>query len=686
MDGKAMSNIRLNNHSFNGGEVGPTFYGQIGDAKYQTGLATARNFVCRPEGPAENRAGFRYVNYTKYPTPTRLLRFTFSVTQTMVIEMGHYYLRFHTQGGTLAGLSGAPYEVVTPYTFDEIFDIDYVQSNDVVTLVHVNHPPMELKRLGAINWTLTPVQFTPTILPPATVTATPNTTNTDYNFSYVVTAFAADQVTESAPSNPATCTNNVFITGGKNVITWAAVTGAAYYVVYKLVGGSYGYIGRTTSLTITDDNIEADLSRTPPIYDSLFQATGDYPGAVAYYEQRRMFAGSINKPQTVWGTRSGTESVMSYSLPTRADDRLSFRIAALESNAIRHLVPLSDLIAMTSSVEFRITSVNADALSPTDISAKPQSFVGVNKVQPLAIGSAMLYANARGGHIQEMKYSLYQQGFQSNDMSLRASHLFDNHTIVDMDYAKAPLPIMWAVSSSGKLLGLTYIASENVTAWHQHDTQGIFESCVVVSENDEDVLYVVTRRTIAGIQQRFVERQATRKFTSLADSYFVDCGYTYSGGPTTTVSTMTWLEGETVSILADGAVLPQQVVSGGTVTLPHPASIVHVGLPYTSDAQTLPVAAQIDGAFAQGRVKNVNRVYVRVTNSSGIFAGPNANRMRQFAQRTTEPFGSPPEVVTDEISIDVDPDWQAGGQVLIRQVDPLPVTIVSMAIEVTVGN
>lgn len=681
-----MSNIRLNNHSFNGGEVGPTFYGQIGDAKYQTGLATARNFVCRPEGPAENRAGFRYVNYTKYVTPSRLLRFTFSITQTMVIELGHYYMRFHTMGATLLGMTGTPYEVITPYSFDEIFDINYVQSNDVVTLVHVNHPPMELRRLGAINWTLTPVQFTPTIASPGGVTATPNVVNHDYNFSYVVTAFATDLVTESAPSTAATCTNNVFITGGKNVIAWSAVTGAAYYCVYKLVGGSYGYIGQTTGLNITDDNIAADLSRTPPIYDSLFQAAGDYPGAVAYYEQRRMFAGSINKPQTIWGTRSGTESTMSYSLPTRADDRLSFRIAALESNAIKHLIPLSDLIAMTSSVEFRITSVNADALSPTNISAKPQSFIGVNKVQPLAIGSAMLYANARGGHIQEMKYSLYQQGFQSADMSLRASHLFENHTIVDMDYAKAPLPIMWAVSSSGKLLGLTYIAPENVAAWHQHDTQGTFESCVVVSEDDEDVLYVVTRRNIGGMQQRFVERQATRKFTSVADSYFVDCGYTYSGSANDVIAGMTWLEGKTVSILADGAVVPPQVVSGGAVTLPRPASLVHVGLAYTSDAQTLPVAAQIDGAFGQGRVKNVNRVYIRVSNSSGIFAGPNASKLRQFAQRTTEPFGSPPNVVTDEISIDLDPDWQAGGQVLVRQVDPLPLTIVSMSVEVTVGN
>jgi hypothetical protein len=685
-----MVTTRTYKASFNGGELTPEFFGQISDAKFQTGLGLCRNFVIKPQGPAENRAGFAFVREVKNTgVATRVIPFTYSTTQTMVIELGAGFIRFHTMGATLL-LAGVPYEIVNPYAASDLFDIHYVQSGDVLTLVHPSYAPRELRRIGATNWTLTVIAFTPAVVPPTGVTATPNVVNADYSFSYVLTTISADGLSQSAASVAGTCTNNLFATAGKNVITWTAAVGSTLgvtqYNVFKQVGGTYGFIGRTTALTLTDDNIGPDLSLAPPIYDPAFQAVGDYPGAVSYYEQRRVFGGTNNAAQKIWMTRSGTESDLSYSLPVRDDDRIAFRIAAREANTIRHLVPLSDLLVLTSSTEFRITAVNTDALTPTSISAKPQSYIGASNAQPCIINNNLLYGAARGGHMREMAYSRDANGYASGDLSLRATHLFDDYDLVDMAYAKAPIPIVWAVSSSGKLLGVTYVPEQQVGAWHQHDTDGVFESCCVVAEGREDVLYVVVRREVGGVQRRYIERQATRRFGALENAFFVDSGATYTGAAATVISGLSWLEGKTVNILADGAVHPQRVVTAGAITLDNAASIVTVGLPITADTETLPLAASIDPGYAQGRVKNVNKVWLRVVNSSGIFAGPSVDQLVQFKQRTTEPYGTPPRLRTDEIEIVLRPDWGNDASIIVRQSDPLPITLVSMTMEVSIAG
>jgi len=815
-----MPNVRNLQRSFAGGEMSPEMYGRIDDQKFQTGAATVRNFVCRPQGPAENRAGFAYVREVKDSTKkTRLLPFTYSTTQTMVLELGNGYIRFHTQGATL--LQGSPaawssataytvgslvsrsgvnyyciaahtnqvppnatywyaepltgeYEIPTPYATADLFDIHHVQSADVLTIVHPSYAPRELRRNGATNWTLVPITFSATITTPTGVTATSTgASSVKYTYKYVVTAIASDLVSESAASAVASIGSNLFETGCINTISWSAVSGASRYNVYKYQGGIYGYIGQTDSLSLIDDNITPDLGTTPPTYESVFNSSNNYPGAVSYFEQRRAFAGTVNDPQKIWMTKSGTESNMSYSLPIKDDDRIAFRVAAREANTIRHIVPLTQLILLTSSAEWRVTSVNSDEITPTTISVRPQSYIGASNVQPSIINNTLVYVAARGGHVRELGYSWQSSGFITGDLSVRAAHLFDNKTILDQTYLKAPNPLIYFVNSTGMLLGLTYIPEQQVGAWHWHDTDGTFETCTSVAEGDEDALYVIVNRTINGTTKRYVERQQTRSFPDLDNAFFVDSGLKYDGTntsattvtvtggtvwdstelltvtastaifayPATTdvndaivltdssgnkyrltiksttsttvaqarldktlpvtlrstattvwsfardaVAGLTHLEGKTVSILADGAVQPRQVVTSGRVSIPRAASIIIVGLPYNSDLKTLPLALGVDAGFGQGRFKNVNKAWLRVYKSSGIFVGPDEENLTEAKQRTTEPYGVPPELKSQEILVVLTPTWADSGSVFVRQSDPLPLTIVGMTLEVSVGG
>ena len=695
-----MATQRIYSRSFAGGLVSRDMWGRVDDGKYQTGLAECLNFIVRPQGAAENRPGTTFINFAKYDDrPCRVIPFVFNSTQVMALELGHNYIRFHAMGQTLMN-GGVPYEIGAPWTSDMVMDIHYVQSADVVTLVHPGMATRELRRLGALSWQLVIPSFATPMWAGSVNVSTYNadTSAITMSYQYAVTSIRASDGAESVVTEPAPVTNNLFVTGSTNTITvTSSDTTIRGFVVYKKSGGQYGYIGQLTSSAggqLVDNNIAADISRTPPLYDDTIQSA--YPSAVGYYEQRKVFAGGDNTPQNVWMTRSGTENQMTYSIPVRDDDRVAFRIAAREVDSIRHLVPMNNLLALTSSAEWRISAGSADAITPTNISAKPQSYVGASNVQPVVVNNTAIFCGARGGHLFELGYNWQAQGYATGDLSLRNADLFEYKAVNDLAYAKAPYPIVWAVSSDGSLLGMTYIPEQHIGAWHRHRTQnGSFESmCTMAEYPEQDMPYLVVRRTLGGTQRRCIERLLWRKVSAEVEggqiqySHFLDCGISSDYGyPSGVITGLGHLEGETVHILADGIVEPPQVVSGGAVRVDRPVAVASVGLPIEARIRTLPVAIGGDASLGQGRVKNVNKVWLRVHRSSGIKAGQSLSDLHEYRQRTTEVYGAPPNLVSDEIEIPVDADWvQGGGQVYVVQDQPLPLTVLGITAEVVFGG
>ena len=807
--------------SFAGGEITPELAGRLDLTKYQTGLALARNFVTLPLGPATRRPGFEFIRAAGNSAQrVRLIPFTFSASQTAVLEFGHQYIRFHINGATLlsptpaawltataytvgalvlqggtkyyctaAHTSGTfatdlaagrwyalpasgEYQIPSPFSGADLYDLHYTQSADVITITHPSYATRELKRLGATTWTLSTLSFAaPTNAPTITVTATVAQNQNLTTQKYVVTTVGADGVTESLPSTPKAVSNNLTLAGNYNTITWSAVGGATRYNAYKLRGGIYGYIGQarpntgvvtktisiidrpgagdktvtvTTSsahgfsnndlvlieatgvaslngawvitvtgastftyesvtdstdnavvgtasipeLSIIDDNVLPDTSASPPEdIIALNAGTNDYPAATTYHEQRRWFAGTNTKPQVLWATRTGTESNLTSSIPSREADAMELRIASSQYNQIRHLVALSDLIAFTAGGEFRIYSDNAPAITPTSVTIKPQGYAGAANVQPVVTTGSILYVQAQGSRVRELSYSWEANSYRTVDASIMATHRFNGFTVDELAYSRAPDSILWAVRDDGVLLGLTYVPDQQVYGWHAHDTQGTFESVCVVPENNEDVLYAVVRRTIGASQLRYIERLRSRLFTNQDDAFFVDSGLTYSGAPATTISGLTHLEGKTVDILADGAVEARQVVTGGQVVLGTAASLVHIGLPITADLRTLPLAMEGAQAAGQGTVKNVNKVHLRVSQSSVIKAGPAFDRLREYPARTiSDPYGSPPALRDGELTLSIDPSWNQDAAICVRQDLPLPLTVLSMTLEIQSGG
>lgn len=523
----------------------------------------------------------------------------------------------------------------------------------------------------------------PLIVDSFTVTGTPrlrlaNLTD-EVEHVYVATAVDANGV-ESLPSAEASAVNTLTVNGGKNTLTITPVAGAEKYRVYKKLTGVFGLIGEARpdggTITFEDRDETPDLEFTPPILDDAL--TLENPGAVARFQERRVFGGLKSRPSDLLATRTGTESDFTRHLPLLEDDRISARLTSRVVNEIRHIVPMDQLLVLTSAAEFRITPINDDALTPLSVSARAQSYVGCNYVRPLTVNNTVVFCAARGGHVRELGFVADANGWVSGDLSLRAAHLFDDYDLRASARSVAPTPVLWFVSTSGRLLGMTHAPEEQIGGWHWHDTDGAFRSVAVAQEGDEDRVYVVAERTIGGQQVHVIERLGEHRIETIDDYLGTDCSSVYSGAPTTSFA-LPHLIGKTVDVRADGAVHRFTVPASGTITLPKAASRISGGLPFLMQLQTMPLAMNVEAA-AQGRTKNLLRAWVQVFESAAFSLGPTLDLL---VRAKTLPETS---IASGEVRTTLERTWTDRGQLWITQDLPLPLMVLSLVMETGVGG
>lgn len=153
----------------------------------------------------------------------------------------------------------------------------------------------------------------------------------------------------------------------------------------------------------------------------------------------------------------------------------------------------------------------------------------------------------------------------------------------------------------------------------------------------------------------------------------------------TKITGLSHLEGKLVSILADGSVEEQTTVVGGSITLPNPVAKAHIGLPYNSDFQTLAIAGDVSKGSLLGQQVNVGKVQLVVQETRGLRIGPNENRLYDVPQRQFENWAEPTRLKTGVVEATCEGDW-ADGSFLVRQSDPLPLTILAVIPDVIIGR
>lgn len=405
-----------------------------------------------------------------------------------------------------------------------------------------------------------------------------------------------------------------------------------------------------------------------------------YPNCCGFIEDRLVFAGSKRYGQTFWSSQSGDYNNFSTSIPTLDTDAITSMLNSGQVNGIKAIVVFGEAIMLTAGGEYKVSGRNGP-LSPSNVNSQAQEYCGISDVAPVTVGSRIVYVQQQGSIVRDLGYQYEQDKYTGEDLTLLAEHLFRKHKIVSMAFQQAPYSIIWCVRDDGLLLGLTYIKEQDIYAWHKHTTEeGRFVDVACIAGEDEDELYCVVERE----GKYFVEVMASRgKTDDVTEQYFVDCGKTYTGAGTKVVDGLEHLEGKTVAILADGFVMPQQVVKNGCVILSNAYKKIHVGLPIKAVFKSLPVEMiGQDGSYLS-RKKRVSKVMMFFHESRGGRYGRIDESMDEMKWRSTEAWGEPIKLYSGKQDITIpSASWEKTQQIVVRQDEPLPLTILSMVAEV----
>lgn len=417
-----------------------------------------------------------------------------------------------------------------------------------------------------------------------------------------------------------------------------------------------------------------------------FSNTTGFPGHVALHEQRLIFSNTSAQPRTLFFSKSG--DFLNFTPGTADADPLTFTLGSDQANEVRYLQPGRFLQVGTSGGEFTVTSSTEGPLTPTTTQILKQGTYGSAKIQPITIGNATLFAQRAKRKIREFVFDLQSDSYQAPEMTLLAEHITSGG-LKELAYQQEPDSILWACLDNGKLIGLTYRRQENVVAWHNHvlggtssnGSYGSVESIACIpGDQDEDDLYMVVERTINSGTKRYVEYLSNYDFgTSVADAFFVDSGLTYSGSSANQITGLDHLEGESVSILANGAAHANKTVSSGAIDLDVSVTKAQIGLGYNSTLQTMRLDAGGAQGTSQGKIKRIHDMTLRFFRTVGAKVGTSESELdRIFFRSASDEMGQALDMFDGDKDIEFRSGYEQEAHIVVQQDQPLPMTIIGL--------
>lgn len=461
---------------------------------------------------------------------------TFTLKTTAGVDVNTIPYTAYISGGTAARL----FTLVTPYIEADLFGLRFTQAADVMTITSNNYAPRNLTRSAHYAWSLALVVFGSTQARPTApgITSSQPAGTTEYRYGItavsVVSGDESEEVIRTGQFKEVFESVNMW-----NKLTWTAAPGAAYYNIYRapygkgeptvLASSILGLIGTTRGLAFVDKGFTADYSLTPPVPTNPFLT--ENPLVSTYFQQRKVYANSLNYSQTFWTSKINNFNNFDSSLPARQDDSITATLSSLQVNQIKHMVPMpGGLITFTSGGVWQISGGGVNTpITPDNLIATPQGYNGAGEPPPIPTNFNILYIQEKGSIVRDLSYNFFVNIYSSMDITTLSSHLFIGHTIVDWAFAEEPWKVFWLVREDGKLLSLTYLQENEVVGWAQHDTLGLVRSVCTIAENGQDYLYMIVERYIPALGWvRYSERMESRTCPNgLDDAWFLDCALEY---------------------------------------------------------------------------------------------------------------------------------------------------------------
>lgn len=649
--------------SFTAGEISPRLEGQITLEKYRQGLSTLTNMICMPHGGVTRRPGTEFLGEVKNSAAkARLIPFQFKTSDTYILEFGPLTMRVYRNGQQV--LSG---------TTRAITAITQANPGTLTSAAHGFSNGDEIFITGVGGMT----QLNDRNYRVANVTANTFTLQDLFGVTIDTTGFTA--FTAGGTADNIYQITTPYVEADLFALRYAQSADTMY-----IVHPSYDIriLTRTGSAAWT--LAVAAITGAP---SPALSGANDRPSVVTFFEQRLVFGNSNNNPQTLWFSKNG--NYLNFTVGTAADDALIYTIASNQVNAIRYLSATRVLTLGTSGGEYVVTATSDGPITPTTTLIRKYSNYGTASVEPVQVADVTLFLQRGNRKIREFKYvgDINADAYQAPDMSILAEHITKGG-ITQFAHQQEPDSIVWMVRADGTLIGMTYRREEQVVAFHKHIIGGAFSGgqaivesvATLPSETGEDELYMVVKRTINGVTKRYVELMKPFNFGSVTTgAFFVDSGLAYSGTAVSSLSGLHHLQGEPVSILANGASHADKTVADGAVALNVSTTVAAIGYGYSSIMETLRIeAGSVDGT-SQGKPKRIHGITVRLHETVGAEVGSGVDKLdRIYFRDSSMSMDQAVPLFTGDKDVEFEGGFDDDDRVYARQTQPLPMTILAL--------
>lgn len=444
-------------------------------------------------------------------------------------------------------------------------------------------------------------------------------------------------------------------------------------------------ITAVASSTSATGTVVRTLASTDATYKWCEGAWSNYrgwPGTVAFFEDRLMFGGNTDQPDTIWG--SVTSEYDNMLAGADDSDAVIFTLSSRQVNKIEWMVGKDKLLIGTSGAEWTIAGGTDEPLSPSNVIAKQHSTYGSANLQANLANESILFFQRGSEKMRELAYNWEIDSYVAPDMTILANFV-TNTGITDTAFQRTPNSILWTTRTDGEMPIFSYERAENITAWSRmitHTnlagtlTDSDIESVAVINGNPEDEVWVIVERTIGGSTVRYVEQFQPRDFGDADDAIFVDACVTYDSTASSAMTGLDHLDGQTVYVLADGVQFDTEVVSSGAITLSldgttTAASTVQMGLGYEVQLRTMPLS-WLGGQTIQGKQKKISEVISRWYKSGDFSIGRDVDNLQTYS------------ITNQTTGIDrktFSPGWDRNGYIFVYQLSPEPLTLLSIMVE-----
>lgn len=691
-----MATRKFTQNNFTQGQVGPFLAGRGETPIYKAGLETCENFLCLPQGGLTKRKGFKFIsahpddattpdgsttlNTIGFHPKSRMLPFKFSDGQEYVALIepqdttisSNARIHIFYNDVRIVKLTNGTDGNVIPIDTDNIDEIRYTQSFDYMIMVHADMRPIELVR-GATNtvWTCTYLDFD-------------HLPQTNFNFGTTLTPASASG-------------NNVNFTLSSGSYAWVNAAWPDGHVGMHIdINGGLAEIKSISSSTVAVCDITYDLVDNEAALGHEWQIDafsnlsstlgGGWPRSVSFHQNRLIFGGSRDKPQTIFGSQTGDffnfdnySRVVSSTGDVTGEitdvSGLQFTIASDELNIIRHLVSQQSLFIFTSDGEF---DMSGEPVTPSNILIRQQTRygIGADRTRPVVVDNEVLFPQRGGKVVRAFVYNFNTDAYSAKNYNLVHHDMLSgcNNLAFVKNYDDTNNNFVFALNDDGTMAVLGVNTEYTVVGWTKWTTNGFFKDLCVV----DDSLYALTQRYSSDgstLNTKLFLEKLTEDDVWL-DSYHSTSatGQSFTGAQ--------GLEGKTVQVIADGQVHPDvTVTAAGNFTLTRTSSNTAIGHAYTSTAKTLPVQVASANLTTLGeRVRKVqcelqfnNSKYLKVDN----FIIP-------FKEIGNNLLNVPVQSYTGMKRVRLS-GWSRTPQVTMINDTGLPVTLLSLTTEVKFG-